>query len=311
MENISADIVDETARLREHLYLEPRDVRAMCDLAVLLGAAGDLPGAIDHYQRALRVDPYNTDVLVRLGHLWNWLGDMERARSWFARAVSIDPDCAAATAGLAELADPGTLTPAYIRTLFDQYAERFDENLAGLLVYRAPQQVAAMMARCGIAEGAADILDLGCGTGLSGAALRPFAARLDGVDLSPMMIAKAALRGIYDDLAVEEARAYLERTTQDWDVIAALDMLNYVGDLTAIFKSAVARMRPSGWLVGTVEKRAEGGTGLTVKRRHTHGDAYLREALSAAKLTIVEISEAVIRQEGGKPVAGLIFAARR
>jgi predicted TPR repeat methyltransferase len=283
----------------------------MCDLAVLLGAAGDLPGAIDLYQRALRVDPYDTDVLVRLGRLWNWLGDLERARSWFTRALSIDPDCADAAAGLADLSDPGTLSPAYIRTLFDQYAERFDEDLTSTLAYRAPQEVAAMAGRCGIAPGAADILDLGCGTGLSGLALRPFAARLDGVDLSPLMVAKAEGRRLYDHLAVAEAQAYLDRSDRDWDVIAAVDMLNYVGALTPIFVSAAARIRPSGWLIGTVEKRIEGGTVLTDKRRHTHGEDHLRDALAAAQLTVVEIADATLRQEGGQPVAGLIFAARR
>lgn len=319
MENISADTADDDnfdkrediARLRERLFLAPQDARAMCDLAALLEAADDFPGAIDLYQRALRVDPYAADVLVRLGRLWNQLGDTDRARSWFTRALSIDPDCGDATAGLAALADAGTLTPDYIRTLFDQYAERFDDDLTDTLAYRAPQEVAAMLRRCGVAERAADILDLGCGTGLSGAALHPFAARLDGVDLSPMMVAKAELRRIYDDLAVAEAQTYLDRSTQDWDVIAAVDMLNYVGELRPIFRGAAARLRPSGWLIGTVEKREQGGTILTEKRRHTHGADHLRQAIEAANLTMVDISDAVLRHEGGKPVAGLIFAARR
>jgi predicted TPR repeat methyltransferase len=311
MENLSADIADEIVRLRERLFLDPRDARAMCDLAILLGASGDLPGAIDLYQRALRVDPYDTDVLVRLGRLWNWLGDLERARSWFTRALSIDPDCADAAARLAELADPCTLTPAYIRTLFDQYAERFDENLTGTLAYRAPREVAAMAARCGIAEHSAEVLDLGCGTGLSGLALQPFATRLDGVDLSPAMVAKAAERRIYDDLAVAEAGEYLAGAARDWDIVAAVDMLNYIGDLAPIFAAAAAHIRPSGWLIGTVEKRAEGGTALTEKRRHTHGEDHLRQAIGAANLTVVEIADATLRQEGGQPVAGLIFAARR
>ena len=36
------------------------------------------------------------------------------------------------------------------------------------------------------------MLDAGCGTGLCGPLLKPFAGRLDGVDLSPRMLAKAA-----------------------------------------------------------------------------------------------------------------------
>ena len=42
---------------------------------------------------------------------------------------------------------------------------------------------------------ALDILDLGCGTGSTGAAFAPIARRLDGVDLSPRMIEQARARG--------------------------------------------------------------------------------------------------------------------
>ena len=314
MENFvpeTPDARDETDRLRERLLLDPRDAGTMCRLAVLLEDAGDMPGAIDLYQRALRVDPYQLDVLLSLGRLWSILGDAARARSWFARALSIDPDCAAAGAGLATLDDPETLTPTYIRTLFDQYADRFDTDLVGTLKYQAPGLVAALLSACGVAEGSADLLDLGCGTGLSGLALKPFARGLDGVDLSPAMVAKARARGIYGDLAVDEAAAFLVQAGKSWDVIAAVDMLNYIGDLTPMFRAAAARLRPGGLLAGTVEKRLEGGQALSEKRRYRHGADHLRAAIDAAGLSLVELSEADLRQEGGVPVAGLIFAARR
>ena len=44
------------------------------------------------------------------------------------------------------------------------------------------------------------MLDLGCGTGLGGAAFRAVADRLVGVDLSPAMIAQAAAKDLYDRL---------------------------------------------------------------------------------------------------------------
>lgn len=314
MENLVPETPDarsEIERLRERLLLDPRDTRTMRALAGLLEAADDLPGAIDLYQRALRVDPYQLDVLVSLGRLWSVLGDAVRARSWFDRALAVDPDCAEAETGLAALDNPDSLTPAYVRTLFDQYADRFDADLIGTLKYRAPDHVAALLARCGIGMASADLLDLGCGTGLSGLALKPFARVMDGVDLSPGMVAKARARAIYDDLAVDEAEAFLNGSGKSWDVIVAVDMLNYIGDLTPIFRAAAARLRPGGLLAGTVEKREEGGQALTEKRRYRHGADRLRAAIEAAGLSFVEMSEADLRQEGGLPVAGLIFAARR
>jgi predicted TPR repeat methyltransferase len=314
VENLVPEMPDahsEVERLRERLLLDPRDVVTMTALAGLIEAADDLPGAIDLYQRALRVDPYQLEVLVNLGQLWSVLGDIVRARSWFDRALNVDPDCAEAKTGLAALDNPDSLTPAYIRTLFDQYADRFDADLTGTLKYRAPELVAAMLARCGVGTGSADLLDLGCGTGLSGVALKPFARTMDGVDLSSGMVAKARVRNIYDDLAVDEAEAFLNGAGKSWDLIAAVDMLNYIGDLTPIFHAAAARLRPGGLLAGTVEKLAEGGQALTEKRRYRHGADRLRAALDAAGLSLAELSEADLRQEGGAPVVGLIFAARR
>jgi len=295
--------------LRERLLISPQDSNAMRSLAGLLEASGDLPGAIDLHQRALRVDPYLLPALLDLGRLWAQLGDATRAKSWFDRALSIDPDCDAAVAGLAALDRPDVLTPDYIRTLFDQYADRFDSDLTGTLKYRAPQAVAALLTRYGV--NGADTLDLGCGTGLSGVALQPFAKTLDGVDLSPGMVAKAQARGIYSDLSVVEAQVFLEQAERSWGLIAAVDVLNYIGDLKPIFAAVASRLTPGSFFAGTVEKREEGGVTLTEKRRHRHGEDHLRAAASAAGLTVVELVEDVLRQEGGKPVAGLVFVLKR
>jgi predicted TPR repeat methyltransferase len=111
-------------------------------------------------------------------------------------------------------------------------------------------------------------------------------------------------------LAVGDAEAFLAGAAESWDVVAAVDMLNYLGDLAPIFRGVAARLRPGGLLAGTVERRIEGGQALSEKRRYRHGEDHLRAALDAAGLVLVDLSEAALRQEGGVPVAGLVFAAR-
>lgn len=301
----SEDDADAIDRLRQHLLLAPRDERAMVELAALHEAAGELPQAIDLCQRALRVDPYRLEALLGLGRLWAALGEAERARPWFARALEVDPDCAAARAGLDGLGEG--LTEAYVRTLFDQYAPRFDVELTETLGYRAPALLAALLARHMAGRGPLAILDLGCGTGLSGAALKPLAARLDGIDLSPGMIAQARTRGIYQSLEAAEARGFLETSERSWDAIAAVDMLNYVGDLGPILAAAANRLAPGGLFAGTLEK-CETGVVLTAKRRYAHGLDHLEAAAGSAGLAPLEIAEGPLRTEGGVPVAGLLFA---
>jgi predicted TPR repeat methyltransferase len=298
----------EIDRLRERLLIAPRDDAAMASLAALHERAGDLPQAIDLLQRSLRVDPYRSDALVGLGRVWAALGETGRARHWYERALAADPDCRDAVAGLAALEEG--LTEAYVRTLFDQYAGRFDAELTGTLDYRAPELVAGLLARHGHGKGPSAILDLGCGTGLSGAALRPFACSLDGVDLSPGMIAEARRRGIYDRLDTDEVLRFLTAADRRWQVVAAVDMLNYVGDLEPLLVATAGRLEPGGLVVGTVEKCAKGIV-LTQKRRYAHGVDHLERAAAAAGLEMLEISEGVLRREGGMPVTGLVFALER
>ena len=89
----------------------------------------------------------------------------------------------------------GDMPAAYVRTLFDQYAPRFDAALTEGLAYRGPALLRdAIETACAAARRPMrfpDMLDLGCGTGLAGAAFRPFVRRLTGVDLSDRMVAVA------------------------------------------------------------------------------------------------------------------------
>ena len=79
-----------------------------------------------------------------------------------------------------------------VKGLYADWAARYDEDLASDYDYVYPQKIASIFAREG---GDGPVLDIGCGTGLVGEAL---AARpIDGIDLSPEMLAAAAAKGVY------------------------------------------------------------------------------------------------------------------
>ena len=109
------------------------------------------------------------------------------------------------------------MTETYVRRLFDQYAGRYDTALTEHLAYRGPailrERGRGGDARGRTADALCAVLDLGCGTGLGGAAFRPFADRLVGVDLSPAMIAQAAAKGIYDRLVSADIADFLAEET--------------------------------------------------------------------------------------------------
>ncbi|MDB5365280.1 MAG: uncharacterized protein JWM77_1207 [Rhodospirillales bacterium] len=304
------DLPQEIQHGRDRLLLDPRDVGAMLRLAELAQGAGDLAGAIEYAQRALRVDPEQREALFRLGELWAQLGDTVRAAERWERLLRLDPDDRyGARDALASLPEAGTPTEAYVRILFDQYAAKFDTAIAAL-DYRAPHLVASLAARVlGAPRSDLDLLDLGCGTGLSGAALHPWARRLDGVDLSPAMVAAARARGLYDRLSVDEAQRFLVATDARWDVIVAVDTLNYLGPLTPILTAAALRAER---FLGTVE-RADDQDAIVLRstRRYAHGRAALEHSVTAAGWHLTGCEDATLRTEAGAGVAGFVFSLAR
>jgi len=81
---------------------------------------------------------------------------------------------------------------------YDAWAETYDHELVDENGYAMPDRVADLMASEAADLLAEPLLDVGCGTGLSGAALKAkgFSA-LDGCDFSAGMRAVAEQRGIY------------------------------------------------------------------------------------------------------------------
>ena len=150
------------------------------------------------------------------------------------------------------------------------------------------------------------MLDLGCGTGLSGAAFKDLAARLDGIDLSPAMIEKARARGIYDSLAVADIERGL--AAEAFDLIIAADTLVYLGDLEATMQGVARALKADGFFLFTVEKKEGEGFELGPKRRWRHSEAYLRALARADGLEIVGLLACSPRTEGGLPVEGLAVA---
>ena len=134
----------------------------------------------------------------------------------------------------------------YLVAYFDRFADSFDKQLVEVLSYDVPEKLARLVAATG--KDLPRAVDLGCGTGLAGPHLRTARSRLVGVDLSSRMLAKAADRQVYDCLVETEMIAFLEETSERFDLVFAADAIIYLGDLTGFF-SAAARVTPPGGLV--------------------------------------------------------------
>jgi predicted TPR repeat methyltransferase len=209
------------------------------------------------------------------------------------------------------------MTQTYVRRLFDQYAARYDAALTERLDYRGPtllrEAVAAVTRAAGRPMRFRAMLDLGCGTGLGGAAFRPFVDRLVGIDLSPAMIAQAAAKGLYDRLAAADLTAALADEIAEagtYELVVAADVFVYVNDLAPLI-AAIARVLPAdGLLAFTVETHPGDGAELLPTLRYAHGEAYLRAVLADAGLTPAYFAPASVRSEKGVPVDSLVVVAQ-
>ena len=280
-------------------------------------AHGDLASAAEILRRSVELAPAFATAWFALGAIRDNLGDSLGAIAAWRMAHDVDPeDYHGARLQLARLgADETTpaMTATYVRRLFDQQAERFDETLVERLAYRGPailldavRKVAGMQLRIG------SMLDMGCGTGLAGAAFRPCVDWLVGIDLSPAMIAQARAKGIYDRLTVSDLGNFLDAqadTRALYHLVLAADVFVYVSDLAPVVAAAARVLAPTGLFAFTVETHPGDGVVLQSTLRYAQGAAYVRKAIVEAKLKLVRLDHARIRTEQGASVACLVVVA--
>jgi predicted TPR repeat methyltransferase len=284
-------------------------------------ARGDLSGAADILAQTVELAPGFATAWFALGAIRDQIGDRAGAIAAFEQARDADSeDYHGARLQLARLgageAAPA-MTQTYVRRLFDQYAARYDTALTDRLHYRGPallrDAVEAVMRTAGRPLRFGSMLDLGCGTGLGGAAFRPFADWLVGVDLSPAMIAQAATKGLYDRLVSAGVAEFLAEEAADagrYHLVLAADVFVYVNDLAPIFAGIARVLAPDSVLAFTVETHSGDGVILLPTLRYAYGEACLRNMLGDAGLTVAHLAAASVRSEKGVPVDGLVVVAQ-
>lgn len=257
--------------LQRAAMVRPEHPRLFCQLGELLQRLGWPHLA----KEALRRHVQNSDTFVRRRG-----GDVPE----FSSRLALGQHLLAAL----ERRAPARAPEAYVRSLFDRYAPRFEEHALRQLAYRVPAELAEEL-RSTLAEQRAKVcvhdavvprrvLDLGAGTGLLGLELRALApdAQLEAVDLSAGMLSQALAKGCYDRLlhgdleaafavrqapepnavvAVTAEEAEAEHTPRHeggdlFDVVAGADVLPYLGDLSKVLRLARHWLQRSSGLFG-------------------------------------------------------------
>ena len=337
---------------RRAIAIDAAHANAHSNLGVLLRATGRPAEAEAAYRAAIALDPQHIDAYTNLGILLNGLKRTGEAAACFSRVITLRPKhkearklLALAHCTLGEIGEavaifdewlqeepddpiarhmhaactgadvPARASDGFVEQTFDGFAASFESKLERLS-YRAPALVVAMIEDAGVERARQlDVLDAGCGTGLCGPLLAPYARRLVGIDLSDGMLERARAKLTYDALEKCELTRYLEEHRSEFDLIVSADTLVYFGDLEPVAAAAAGALRAGGLVIFTLEHAVgaaeeDAGYRLEFHGRYAHRRPYVEQTLAAAGL-VPETAEADLRMESGMPVAGLVIRATK
>jgi len=280
---------------------------------------GDLAAAADLLVQATDLAPGFASAWFTLGEIRQQLGEHAAAVAAFRKARDADPDDRHG-AGLwlmrMDAEQVSAMPPAYVRTLFDQYAPKFEAALVDDLGYRGPSLLfkAVLAARHAVRKPAffKRAIDLGCGTGLAATAFAREVDHFTGIDLSPRMIEKARATGLYAELEVADMLEGLRsKPDAGADLILAADAMVYVADLAPMLKEVRRVLTAGGLLAFTVETHGADDVILGEGLRYAHGETYVRASLQSAGLALSQLERKSARNEDNTPVPGLVVVAAK
>jgi predicted TPR repeat methyltransferase len=308
--------VEAEASYRTAIRLNPDHIDAYTNLGVLLNGLRRSEEAVACFCKVILLRPKHREArrLLALAHCT--LGEVDEAVKIFEEWLEEEPDDPIARHMLAACTGrdiPGRASNGFVEGTFDTFASSFESKLAKLS-YRAPALVALMLEDSGVEPSKSlDVLDAGCGTGLCGPLVAPYARRLIGVDLSAGMLAQAKEKNVYDELIKGELTEYLQGSSDAFDLIMSADTLVYFGGLEDVMAAAAAALRPDGLLIFTLEHavgEAAVDYRLELHGRYCHSRGYVERSLAGVGL-VPEIAQAELRLESGVPVAGLVVRAAK
>lgn len=259
----------------------------------------------------------NASLLVgweNLGEVREQLGKLPAALDAYTRALALSPSSERLAYKCAVLRGERPLQSPddYVRKVFNDLAPEFDHHLVESLGYRLPYDLQEYLADLLVQSASLAVLDLGCGTGLAGVNIKPWAKELVGVDLASRMLDQARQRGVYDQLLEAPLQQVLENSqSARWDLLIAADVFIYVGDLSTIFVQAQRVLRPQGRLIFSVETTDDPlDYELRSSGRFAHSPSALRSLLQVAGFEVVVEKRIPLRRERDEMLEGLVVVAK-
>ena len=299
------------ASYRQGLAINPDDADFHYNLGTTLQAMDREDEAIRSYQRATEIQPEHGPAHNNLAFLCHKQGRTDQAILSYQRLLEIDHNSTSARHMLASLTGETTAAApdSYIRDVFNNYSDNYDNSLVNELGYETPNLLREMVLTSEHKKRFKNGLDMGCGTGLSGSAFQDLTKRLTGLDLSPAMLALAKKKNIYATLVETEIVDYLKTTDKLFDFFLATDVFVYLGDLSPVFRAIGNCCLKHACFAFSTE---ETGNGYKLKSsgRYGHALSYIEALAKKFNWIIVQRQTANIRRDKGEWIRGNLFVLR-
>jgi predicted TPR repeat methyltransferase len=301
--------------LRRLAELRPANAHYQSLIALDLRYTNEPEQALAVYNELLAANPYDLVALLGRAQVSHDQGDAATARADCETLVTINPTSTHFQFwhDLVHGVTPATLPIDMVREIHDGEATHYDTLKVTHGGYQLPRVMGALIkARFPTLE--ANVLDLGCGTGLLGASLGRLNGALVGVDVSIKMIERAAPRGVYDKFHTVNLLDALAATPDAlYHVISACDVFPYVGDLTQAVPNAFRIVRPDGYFVFSCERAEESEADLLLRpsMRFAHKQSAVEALCKSAGFDEVDVLEAPLFAGTTGPLMGYIVLAHK
>ncbi|CAG37270.1 tetratricopeptide repeat protein [Desulfotalea psychrophila] len=310
----SGEIEEAKKSFLEALQCEGDDIDCLYNLAGCYRETEELEHAKLCYEAVLSRDKNYLPALSNLAYTCQRMGDKKEALGYYQRVLEIEPQHQGALHMVATITGVhfNHTSSQYVEELFDNYAESFDESLIEKLHYQVPQLIKRELLEV-VPETTKfnHLLDIGCGTGLTGLVLKDMARAMTGVDLSHKMLAKALEKNIYHHLIPADIEKFASQTDQEYDLIVAADVFSYIGNLQEAFGQIDEMAAPGALLVFSMERHENENEiaplQLGTTGRFTHSLEYITTLAREHKMTILRQTEVTLREEAASSIQGWLF----
>jgi predicted TPR repeat methyltransferase len=180
-------------------------------------------------------------------------------------------------------------SPAEAQALYREWARHYDRDVYDRFKITGTARIAALLGHH-LSDRARRIVDLGCGTGAAGVELKRLGFdRIDGLDLSPDMLAVARSKAVYERLLAADLLAPLPLAEGAYDaaISAGTFTTGHVG--AAALPEVVRIVQPQGLIACVIAQNFWQAGGFA---------AMLDDLTGAGTLRVLHDSLEPIRQDG-------------